>query len=620
MEPTTRYSTRIVLACLLVLGCAVANAAPGDTQSREIERLVADHPRKAMVEAEAWLAEAARTRNKALGLKAQRTLALVYETLEDSERLRQAVAQGLALARETGNLEAEAELTAARAAAEALDGNYPEAARLYESASRQAEAPGLESVGARINIGKGHVFLTQGRIAEALAITLKSFSHFESRKDPYGMANSMSSLAHIYSRESASVSDLMKAADYHQRSLDLSGSGVGRSDRATDYFNLGSVHLRLKSWDRARSYFEKSLVLSKELEDTVGIAYAHHRLGVLERNLDRLKEALSFQDQALLVFKDTGDRALEFRAHLERSDVLARLDRRRESLDALALAQALADRLKSPHLVTLLHEVSGGIHARFGEYEKAYRHLLLLQEAQQRQVDVARSEQAVELQARFDTQQKEADNELLRSRELESEARRLALVLALILSLVVLGGLAFALATYVMRHRRMASLAMRDELTGIPNRRSISEYGRLQVRRARKGGEGLVVALIDIDHFKSINDELGHAVGDIVLRSFAEHCTKQLRTQDQLGRFGGEEFLLVMPGGDVAQVPYVFERLRRALNEADIPGYPRGRPLTFSLGAAEVRSVADDLEGLIQRADRALYRAKEAGRDRFESG
>ena len=75
-----------------------------------------------------------------------------------------------------------------------------------------------------------------------------------------------------------------------------------------------------------------------------------------------------------------------------------------------------------------------------------------------------------------------------------------------------------------------------------------------------------------------------------------------------------------MPGADLTQVPHVFERLRKALNETRVDGVPEGRELTFSMGAAEFRGLTDDLETLIQRADRALYRAKEAGRDRFEIG
>ncbi len=618
--PGLDFLARQRLAALGLLLALGAPAQAAHTPVRELERLVSDHPHNAVRQAEAWLAQAARTRDLELGLKAQRLLTMAWEAIEDSERLRRAADKGLELARELKDREAEAELTAARAGAESLDGNHAEALRTLDEAARLADLPGHEHTAAKVAIARAHVEMAQGRIAEAVTLAVRAYGHFESARDSEGMSNALSAMANIYSRESSSPADLQRAADYHQRALDLAGPGAGRWDRATDLFNLGSVHLRLKAYDKARGYLEKCLALSRELEDQVGAAYAHHRLGVLEKEQGRPAQALALQDKALAVFTELGDRMMEFRVRLARAEVLALLDRRREALESLAGARALAERIKSPRMEGALHESSSEILARFGDWQGAYRDLRSLREAEKRRDDVARNEQATELQARFDLKQKDAENALLRLRETESEARRLVLVLSLVLSLVVLGGLSTALAAYVMRHRRMASLALRDDLTGLPNRRSILEYGRLHVRRNRKGGEGLTVALIDLDHFKSINDEFGHAVGDVVLKAFADASIRQLRTQDRLGRFGGEEFLLVMPGADLEQIPYVFERLRKAYAEAAIPGVTPGRTYTFSLGAAEARSVADDLESLIQRADRALYRAKHSGRDRFETG
>ena len=606
---------------LVALLCiATPDALAADSSLRELELLISDNPRKAVADADGWLADAKAKQDKALELKALRLQALALDQMEDDSHLLEVATRGLALARESHAPAAEVEFIAARAAARMLAGKYAESAKDYDEAMKLATQHLMEDHQARFHIARGHLFLAMGRIPEALDALTTAYNRFEKRGDRFGMSNALSALATLYGRETAGTADLEKAVDYHQRAIELAQPYAGRYDRSTDFFNLGTAYLRLKKFDRARQFLEKSLAISQDLQDTVGTAYGHQRLGVLEMEQGHPREALALEDKALEVFSRTGDRAAEFRTLLARAEALAQLERKRESLEALAQAAAVSERLNSPRLEPLLHEAAARIHSRFGDFEKAYAALASLRSAERRRDEAARSDRASELQARFDLQQKEAENVLLRMRERESEARRLALALALVLSLLVLGIVAFFLVGYVRSHQRVAALAMKDDLTGIANRRNILEYGRLHVRRSRKGGEGLCVALLDLDHFKSINDELGHAVGDNVLKAFAETCTRQLRSQDRLGRFGGEEFLLVMPGVDSAQVPYVFERLRKALIETPIPGIPADRNITFSLGAAELRGVADDLESLIQRADRALYRAKQAGRDRFETG
>jgi diguanylate cyclase (GGDEF)-like protein len=616
---------RAVIA-FLCLGTTLAFAAPPGiapgsvSPARELELLISDNPRKALEDAEGWLAEARGKKDRELELKALRLQAMATDQMEDSSRLLEVAKRGQALARELQHPDAESEFIAARAAARLLEGRYVEAAKDFDDAFQLAATYRFEGNQARIRIGRGHLFLAIGRIPEALDAVTRAYAHYEKQGDRFGMSTALSTLATLYGRETATRADLEKAVEHHQRALELSQPEGGRFDRSTDFFNLGTAYLRLKKHEQARTHLEKSLALSIELKDEVGAAYAYHRLGTLEHELGRPKEGLELQDKALLVFGRTGDRAMEFRTQLARAEALAALGRKREGLEALERATGIAARLKSPRLEPMLHEAAAAIHARFGDYEQAFASVTALRNAEKRRDEAARSERSAELQARFELQQKEAENALLRAREQESEARRLALVLALVLSLVVLGIVAFFLGGYVRRHQRMANLAAKDDLTGIANRRSILEHGRLHVRRGRKGGEGVCVALIDLDHFKSINDELGHAIGDNVLVAFANASSRQLRSQDRFGRFGGEEFLLVMPGADLAQVPYVFERLRRALNETPIAGLPEGRAITFSLGAAELRGVADDLESIIQRADRALYRAKQAGRDRFETG
>jgi diguanylate cyclase len=162
-------------------------------------------------------------------------------------------------------------------------------------------------------------------------------------------------------------------------------------------------------------------------------------------------------------------------------------------------------------------------------------------------------------------------------------------------------------------------LATRDALTGLLNRRAMVELLAREHPRIERGQGPLTVALLDIDFFKRINDELGHGTGDEVLRRFAALIKAQLRAADALARWGGEEFLLLMPGTRAADASLVLDRLRGAVADGGFDAIAPALKVSFSAGAAELHT-GETQDAAIDRADRALYRAKQSGRDRVEVG
>jgi diguanylate cyclase (GGDEF)-like protein/PAS domain S-box-containing protein len=158
-------------------------------------------------------------------------------------------------------------------------------------------------------------------------------------------------------------------------------------------------------------------------------------------------------------------------------------------------------------------------------------------------------------------------------------------------------------------------LAMTDPLTGIGNRRWVTEMLASELERAEREQRKLSIALLDIDHFKSINDRLGHSAGDIVLKDVAQICANAVRRSDFVGRLGGEEFLIVLPGADTTTAMIVAERVRSSL-EANI--WPSDGPerVTASLGIATF-STGTGVEHFLREADEALYCAKAEGRNRL---
>jgi two-component system, cell cycle response regulator len=158
--------------------------------------------------------------------------------------------------------------------------------------------------------------------------------------------------------------------------------------------------------------------------------------------------------------------------------------------------------------------------------------------------------------------------------------------------------------------------ATHDSVTETLNRRAVIEALEIEMARALRQHTPLAVAMLDLDHFKRVNDRFGHLAGDAVLRSVAERIEKSLRPYDVVGRYGGEEFLLVLPGCNLEQALEVAERLRQGL-AADPVGFDKRQiKVTTSIGiAALTQEKVEESNELIKLADDALYRAKQSGRN-----
>ncbi|MBQ0958465.1 GGDEF domain-containing protein [Ideonella sp. 4Y11] len=164
--------------------------------------------------------------------------------------------------------------------------------------------------------------------------------------------------------------------------------------------------------------------------------------------------------------------------------------------------------------------------------------------------------------------------------------------------------------------QRAMDLATRDPLTGLLNRRAMIERIEAEGSRLARQGQSAAVLLLDLDHFKQVNDQHGHAVGDEVLRQCARKMLAALRQEDLMARWGGEEFLALLPGADRTAAMQAAQRLRAAVAAVQLATAPTLRP-TASIGWAPW-SPSQPLAGAIAEADAGLYRAKSAGRDRVE--
>ena len=201
-----------------------------------------------------------------------------------------------------------------------------------------------------------------------------------------------------------------------------------------------------------------------------------------------------------------------------------------------------------------------------------------------------------------------------------------------VVTLVILGTLSAMAATgsiLLMTRRlnaqvsdarnRLVGVARTDELTGLLNRRGTLARLETEVARSARTGTPLALAMLDLDHFKNVNDTFGHSVGDEMLRHFARLVDDESRSYDIVGRLGGEEFLLIAPETDLEEAAIVAERIRTRVAAEPLRMNGEPIPMTVSIGVTELTD-GEDIDALLLRADAAMYAAKDAGRDQVVAG
>jgi diguanylate cyclase (GGDEF)-like protein len=194
---------------------------------------------------------------------------------------------------------------------------------------------------------------------------------------------------------------------------------------------------------------------------------------------------------------------------------------------------------------------------------------------------------------------------------------------ASLLTVTVLTGEMHKLRTRLKRQKEellaavdtIRTLATVDELTSLANRRYMNDVLDREQRKTGAGRSATCIALLDIDFFKRVNDHHGHAGGDAVLRAFAGAARAELRAADVLARWGGEEFLLMLPATGLPEAQQVLARMAQRVSGMTVPGFAALAPVTFSAGLA-IRRDGEDFADTVKRADQALYQAKATGRNR----
>jgi diguanylate cyclase (GGDEF)-like protein len=419
-----------------------------------------------------------------------------------------------------------------------------------------------------------------------------------------------------------SMGDYAQALALNQEKIDWDTSHDAITSLSVSRFMRGQILKLMGNYHAAITEFTQARKLSVSLADSQGVAFADQRICEAHIELGQLEPAERECARALRAFSaaESADSVKETQALQARIDLGSGHAQR-----ALVALNKVLDHEGAdmpPRHVASIYESRARANAMLLNYHDAYNDLQEYVNRYTAANDAERNRQANAQRARFETDREIERNASLQ-RELTSsqeQSHRQAQQLHWNAVVVVLGIVVITLLIYFLianrRYRQqLVKLASLDSLTGLLNRRRTAELAVAALQAASATSTPLTLALIDMDHFKAINDRCGHATGDYVLREFARAGREALRDSDILGRWGGEEFLLVMPETPVELALASLERLRTLVCGIRLPAAGSGLRVSLSAGIALHDESTRSLDDLIARADAALYLAKNEGRD-----
>lgn len=483
--------------------------------------------------------------------------------------------------------------------------------------SRKLNLPAQQG---KAHLNMGQLLSYQNQFSESLKHLLQAKEIFKKLQDSNEERITLNSIAVLYGRMGEHERALEYFAEVLQKNRDLNKT----RNVAVVLYNMGRRYEDLNQFEKSREHFTESLKIHRELGNTKSIAVVERALGSLYNSMNQPLKALEHLKTAVTTLEGMNLPKSLGQLYFELGRTYAKLGDNKQALLNLKKAHGLNSNPNSVQLAADIFSEESRIYQSSGQWKQAYTALEGFKKYSDQMHLIRADEQLRQLNFKFDLSKKEEANRILKAQNQSQErqlkdAHRIQRLQLMSLSLVVL--LLSVTAIFTIRQvrtaRRMRELAMTDELTRIPNRRHVLEYGAQSLSTSQRQGKGMSVIIFDIDHFKRINDTFGHAVGDEVIKRVADIGKKALRKGDMIGRIGGEEFLSILPFTDPLPAKEVAERIRREISLCDFTDLAPNLTVTVSAGVScyTATDKQSSIDSLIQQADEALYSVKQNGRN-----
>jgi diguanylate cyclase (GGDEF)-like protein len=505
-------------------------------------------------------------------------------------------------------------------------GDLAAALPLFAEAMACLERSGNREKLASVTSNVSLIHYAKGEYDKALDLMQKALGLYESVGDEKGQGVVLNALGNVYGK----LGDPKRARERFERALVLAERTKHTPLVIGCLVNIAEIQNRDRQWDLALANYRRALALAREIGSKDSISVCLNDIGDVLREQGDVEGALAHYRESMKIFEEMNARPRLVVSWLSIGQLYAKTGRTREAETSLKKAFELAGEVGERNLRKDAAGELVAIYERQGDYRSAYEYRRAFDELKEQIYSKENYAKISGLEARIDSERKARQIALLRKQgeiqALEVKKQRL-LIASTAGALLLLGAIVLLLwkrnrlkertsVELAAAYARVEEMARTDSLTGLGNRRSAMERLEQEARRTERTKRPLSLVMIDADDFKKINDGRGHACGDAVLRSLGETLRSSLRQLDAAARWGGEEFLVILPETTAEGALVIAEKLRMGVEAARVPCVGGEVAVTVTLGVSTFAADGPSLADCIRLADEALYEGKRAGKNR----
>jgi diguanylate cyclase (GGDEF)-like protein len=445
---------------------------------------------------------------------------------------------------------------------------------------------------------------------KALGHVIESLRIFEEIDNKNGISRTLNNIGLIYWR----LRNHDKAIEYFTRSIKIAREIEDKKGLATYLNNIGLVYMEQEKHNKALKYYNKSLKIKEEIGYKKGISETLTNIGIANSHLGNPVMTLEYFLRALKITEEIGEKLDVATSMTNIGSVYRELKMHDKAISYLERGLKLAKEIEAKDITQEIYNNFSEIHSELGNNKKALEFYKQHSEVKDSIFTERSSKKIAEMQAKYESDKKEKEIELLKKDNIIEQSRRRMLIIFLFVTLSIVIFLFYLYRVKIGMNKKLDLLSRTDPLTKLSNRRDMLESIEQEKIRFERNKRPFVFILCDIDKFKNFNDEYGHKTGDFVLVSIAKLMLETMRKQDLVCRWGGEEFLFLLPETELDGGGILAEKMRREIADKTFHHEKLELAVNMTFGVSAYDE-AIGVDECIKQADDALYEGKENGRN-----